>query len=421
VLSGDIPVDIPRKAARSRRRWVYGAAAVAVLALATVALARVGPAAPGVDGGTLWTDTVRRGDMARQVRGPGTLVAEDIRWISAVTQGRVESKLVQPGTAVSVGTVLLTLSNPDVERQALEAQRQLTAAQAELTTLRNNLQNQLLTQQGTVAQVQALYNQARRQAESAEGLARQNMVSAQELAKARDDAADLQTRLGVERQRLEFQGRSMQQQIAAQQSQVSMLRRLADFNQGQIVSMQVRSPNAGVLQELPIELGQWVNSGATLAKVVQPGRLKAVLRISETQARDLAVGQKASIDTHNGVVPGHVARIDPASQNGTVAVDVALDAPLPRGARPDLSVDGTVEIDRLANVLYVGRPSYGQAEGSLAMFRVMPGGGEARRVTVRLGRGSASTVEVLSGLNPGDVVILSDMSQYEGNERLKLR
>ena len=308
-------MDIPRKAVRSRRRWVVGAAAVAVLALATLALARV------------------------------------------VTQGRVESKGVQPGTPVAVGTVLLTLSNPDVERQALEAQRQLTAAQAELTTLRTNLQNQLLTQQGTVAQVQALYNQARRQAESAEGLARQEMVSAQELAKARDDAADLQTRLGVERQRLEFQGRSMQQQLAAQQSQVSMLRRLADFNQGQIASMQVRSPNAGVLQELPIELGQWVNSGATLAKVVQPGRLKAVLRIPETQARDLAVGQKASVDTHNGVVPGHVARIDPASQNGTVTVDVALDAPLPRGARPDLSVDGTVEIDRLANVLYVGRPA----------------------------------------------------------------
>jgi len=414
-------VDIPRKAVKSRRRWVFGAAAIAVLALATAALARVGPAAPTVESATLWTDTVRRGDMARQVRGPGTLVAEDIRWISAVTQGRVESKLVQPGTAVTPGTVLLTLSNPDVERQALEAQRQLTAAQAELTTLRNNLQNQLLTQQGTVAQVQAQYNQARRQAESAEGLASQNMVSAQELAKARDDAADLQTRLAVERQRLEFQRSSMRQQLAAQESQVSMLRRLAEFNQGQIASMQVRSPSAGVLQELPVELGQWVNSGATLAKVVQPGRLKAVLRISETQARDLTVGQKASVDTHNGVVPGHVARIDPAAQNGTVTVDVALDAPLPRGARPDLSVDGTIEIDRLANVLHVGRPSYGQAEGSLAMFVVQPGGGEARRATVRLGRGSASTVEVLSGLNPGDVVILSDMSPYEGNDRVRLR
>lgn len=413
-------MDIPRKAAKSRRRWVYGAAAIAVLALATAALARVGPAAPTVDAATLWTDTVRRGDMARQVRGPGTLVAEDIRWISAVTQGRVESRGVQPGTAVTPGTVLLTLSNPDVERQALEAQRQLTAAQAELTTLRNDLQNALLTQQGTVAQVQAQYNQARRQAESAEGLARQDLVSTQELARARDDAADLQTRLGVERQRLDFQQRSMQQQLAAQESQVSMLRRLAEFNQGQIASMQVRSPSAGVLQELPVEMGQWVNSGATLAKVVQPGRLKAALRISETQARDLTVGQKASVDTHNGVIPGHVVRIDPAAQNGTVTVDVALDAPLPRGARPDLSVDGTIEVDRLANVLYVGRPSYGQAEGGLAMFVVQPGGGEARRASVRLGRGSASSVEVLSGLNPGDVVILSDMSQYEGMGRVRL-
>jgi multidrug resistance efflux pump len=414
-------VDIPRKAVKSRRRWVIGAAASAGIALATLALTRVGPAAPSVDRATVWTDTVRRGDMARQVRGPGTLVAEDIRWISAVTQGRVESKLVQPGTSVAAGAVLVTLSNPDVERQALEAQRQLTAAQAQLTTLRNDLQNQLLTLQGTVAQVQAQYNQARRQAESAEGLARQNMVSAQELAKARDDAADLGTRLEVERQRLDFQRRSNQQQVAAQESQVAMLRRLAEFNQGQIASMQVRSPSAGVLQELPVELGQWVNSGATLAKVVQPGRLKAVLRISETQARDLTVGQKASVDTHNGVVPGHVARIDPAAQNGTVTVDVALDAPLPRGARPDLSVDGTIEIDRLANVLYVSRPSYGQAESSLAMFRLVPGSSEARRVTVRLGRGSASTVEVLSGLNPGDVVILTDMSEFEGNDRVRLK
>jgi multidrug resistance efflux pump len=414
-------VDIPRKAVKSRRRWVIGAAASAGIALATLALTRVGPAAPTVDRATVWTDTVRRGDMARQVRGPGTLVAEDIRWISAVTQGRVESKLVQPGTSVAAGAVLVTLSNPDVERQALEAQRQLTAAQAQLTTLRNDLQNQLLTLQGTVAQVQAQYNQARRQAESAEGLARQNMVSAQELAKARDDAADLGTRLEVERQRLDFQRRSNQQQVAAQESQVAMLRRLAEFNQGQIASMQVRSHSAGVLQELPVELGQWVNSGATLAKVVQPGRLKAVLRISETQARDLTVGQKASVDTHNGVVPGHVARIDPAAQNGTVTVDVALDAPLPRGARPDLSVDGTIEIDRLANVLYVSRPSYGQAESSLAMFRLVPGSSEARRVTVRLGRGSASTVEVLSGLNPGDVVILTDMSEFEGNDRVRLK
>ena len=414
-------MDIPRKPAKSRRRWIYGVAAVAAVATVTLALTRIGPAAPTVERASLWTDTVRKGDMTRQVRGPGTLVAENIRWISAVTQGRVESKVLQPGTPVAAGAVLLTLSNPDVERQALEAQRQLTAAQAELTTLRTNLQNGLLTQQGTVAQVQAQHNQAQRQAQSAEALARQNMVSTQELAKARDDAADLQTRLDVERQRLEFMRRSNQQQVAGQESQVAMLRRLAEFNQGQIASMQVRSPGAGVLQELPVELGQWVNSGATLAKVVQPGRLKAVLRISETQARDLTVGQRASIDTHNGVVPGHVVRIDPAAQNGTVTVDVALDAALPRGARPDLSVDGTVEIDRLQNVMYVGRPNYGQAESSLAMFRVVPGGGQAERVNVRLGRGSAGTVEVLDGLNPGDIVILTDLSEFESQPRLRIR
>jgi len=413
-------VDIPRKPAPSRRRWVYGAAAIAVLALVALALTRISPAAPSVDAATVWTDTVRRGDMAREIRGPGTLVAEDIRWISAVTQGRVETKLVQPGTTVAAGAVLVTLSNPDVERQALEAQRQLTAAQAELTTLQTNLQNQLLTQEGNVAQIQALANQAQRQAESAEGLAHENLVSAQELAKARDDAADLHTRLTVERQRIDFMRRSMGQQIAGQQSQVAMLRRLSDFNQGQIASMQVRSPSAGVLQELPVELGQWVNSGATLAKVVQPGRLKAVLRISETQARDLTLGLRATVDTHNGVVPGHVVRIDPAAQNGTVTVDVALDAPLPRGARPDLSIDGVVEIDRLQNVLSVGRPNYGQAESELAMFRVAPGVGSASRVQVRLGRGSASRVEVLRGLNPGDVVILSDMSEYESNARVRL-
>ncbi|HEX8829633.1 MAG TPA: HlyD family efflux transporter periplasmic adaptor subunit [Longimicrobium sp.] len=415
-------MDIPRKPApRNRKYAVYGGAAILGLVIVTAALTRMGPAAPTVDRATLWMDTVRQGEMMRQVRGPGTLVAENIRWISAVTQGRVERKLVQPGTQVQAGTVLITLSNPDVERQALEAQRQLTAAQAELTTLRTNLQNQLLTQQGTVAQVQALHNQAQRQAQSAEALARENMVSQQELAKARDDAADLRTRLGVERQRLEYMRGSMRQQIAGQESQVAMLRRLAEFNQGQIASMQVRSPQDGVLQELPVELGQWVNSGATLAKVVQPGSLKAVLRIPETQARDLAVGQPASVDTRNGVVAGRVVRIDPAAQNGTVTVDVALTGPLPRGARPDMSVDGTVDLERLGNVLHVGRPAYGQAESTVGMFRLLPGGREAERVNVSLGRGSASTVEVLRGLAPGDVVILSDLSQYDSSNRLRIR
>jgi HlyD family secretion protein len=414
-------VDIPRKAAKSRRQWIWAVSAVGVLALATWAFARLEPAAPGVERATVWTGTVKRGDMVRQVRGPGTLVAENIRWISAVTQGRVERKLVQPGQTVTAGTVLVELSNPDVDRQALDAQRQLTAAQADLTTLRSNLENQRLTQEATVAQVQAQYNEAERQSRSAEGLAAQNMVSSQELARARDNASDLRTRLSVERKRLEFMGASMRQQLAAQESQVAMLRRMTEFNQRQIASMQVRAVTDGVLQELPVELGQWVNSGQTLAKVVQPGRLKAVLRIPETQAKDITVGQMASIDTRNGVVRGRVTRMDPSAQNGTVGVDVALEGALPRGARPDLSVDGTIDIERLTNVLYVERPAYGQAESSVGLFKILPGGKEAVRVTVRLGRASASTIEVQQGLAPGDQIILSDMSQHETADRVRLQ
>jgi multidrug resistance efflux pump len=414
-------LDIPRTNVRKTRRWGWIAAGVAALLVVSVALAKVRPAAPSVDSATVFRDTVRRGEMLRQVRGPGTLVSQDIRWISAVTQGRVERKLVEPGTTVASGTVLVVLSNPDVERSALEAQRQLTAAQAELTTLRVTLQDQLLGQESSASQLQAQYNDAVRQARSADGLAQRELISRQELERAKDNAEDLRTRLGVERERLAQQRASLQQQLAAQQSQVEMLRRLSTFSQQQIASMQVRSPQDGVLQELPVELGQWVQSGAILAKVVQPGRLKAVLRIPETQARDLALGQPASVDTHNGVVAGHVVRIDPAAQNGTVTVDVALDGPLPRGARPDLSVDGTIDFERLHDVLYVGRPAYGQAEGSLAMFRVLPGGHEAERVMVTLGRGSASSIEIRAGARAGDVLILSDMSQYESYPRVRLK
>jgi multidrug resistance efflux pump len=414
-------LDIPRTNVRKTRRWGWIAAGVVALLVVSVALAKVRPAAPSVDSATVFRDTVRRGEMLRQVRGPGTLVSQDIRWISAVTQGRVERKLVEPGTTVASGTVLVVLSNPDVERSALEAQRQLTAAQAELTTLRVTLQDQLLGQESSASQLQAQYNDAVRQARSADGLAQRELISRQELERAKDNAEDLRTRLGVERERLAQQRASLQQQLAAQQSQVEMLRRLSTFSQQQIASMQVRSPQDGVLQELPVELGQWVQSGAILAKVVQPGRLKAVLRIPETQARDLALGQPASVDTHNGVVAGHVVRIDPAAQNGTVTVDVALDGPLPRGARPDLSVDGTIDFERLHDVLYVGRPAYGQAEGSLAMFRVLPGGHEAERVMVTLGRGSASSIEIRAGARAGDVLILSDMSQYEAYPRVRLK
>ncbi len=414
-------MDVPRPKKSKRARWVIGAAGLGVLVAATVALARLDPAAPGVERATVWTDTVRRGDMLRQVRGPGTLVAEDIRWVPAVVPGRVERKLVLPGTMVKAGTVLAELSNPDVERQALEARRQLAGAESDLATLRSNLESARLTQEATVATVRNQLREAERQAKAAEGLSAQKMVSQQELDRARDNAEELRVRLGVEQRRLAFTTQSMRSQIAAQQSQLGILRTLTQFQQKQIDAMQVRAGSDGVLQELSVEPGQWVNSGTTLARVVQPGRLKAVLRIPETQAKDLVVGLPASVDTRNGIVRGRVVRIDPSVQNGSVAIDVTLEGPLPRGARPDLSVDGTVDIERLTNVMYVGRPAYGQAESTVSMFRLDPAGSEAARIPVKLGRGSASTVEVVSGLKPGDIVILSDMSAYDASERVKLK
>ncbi|HEX8430437.1 MAG TPA: HlyD family efflux transporter periplasmic adaptor subunit, partial [Longimicrobium sp.] len=309
-------MDVARPKKSKRSRYVYGAAGVAVLAMATVALARMKPAAASVERATVWTDTVRRGEMLRQVRGPGTLIAEDIRWVPAVVPGRVERKLVLPGTAVKAGAVLVELSNPDVERQALEARRQLAAVESDLATLRSNLESQRLTQEAGVATVRAQHREALRQARAAEGLAAQKLASEQELQKARDNAEEIAIRLSVEERRLRFLGESMRSQIAAQQGQLSILRTLAAFQQTQIESMQVRAASDGVLQELSVEPGQWVNSGTTLAQVVQPGRLKAVLRIPETQAKDLVVGLPASVDTRNGIVRGRVVRIDPSVQNG---------------------------------------------------------------------------------------------------------
>lgn len=415
-------MDIPRKPTnKRRRRWLLASAGIAVVLLLTVALSRLEPAAPTVDRNTVWTDTVERGTMLRQVRGPGTLTAEETRWIPAVTPGRIEAKRVQPGTVVTPETVILDLSNPDVERQALEAERQLASARAELTNLRATLENQRLNQEATVATTRSQLREARRQMQAQEGLAAQNMAAPMELARVRDQAAEMEERLAIEQKRLRFQEQSVKAQLAAQQSQIQMLSTLAAFQRRQVESMQVRAGAAGVLQEMPVEVGQWVTSGATLAKVVQPGRLKAVLRIPETQAKDVVIGQAASVDTRNGVVRGRVVRIDPAVQNGTVTVDLALEGPLPKGARPDLSVDGTIDIERLDDVLYLGRPAYGQPESTVGLFRLGPDDTEATRINVQLGRGSASTIEVRQGLKPGDVVILSDMSAWDTAERVRLK
>jgi multidrug resistance efflux pump len=414
-------MDIPRQKKPNRRRLVLIIAGVALVVATTVALARLEPAAPTVDRATIWTDTVRQGPMVRQVRGNGNLVPEQIRYITTLTPGRVERVLARPGTVVEPGTVLLELSNPDVHIQALQAEQQLTAAEAQLVNLRTSLEDQRLMQEAAVAAARSEYEEALRQIKANEELAREGLIASMELSRARDRAAELEIRLNVEQKRLELLTASIDDQLAVQREQVQRLRAIAEFQRSQVESMTVRAGADGVLQELSLEVGQWVVPGENLAVVAQPGRLKAVLRIPETQAKDVVLHQPATIDTRNGVVPGKVMRIDPAVQNGTVAVEVALEGPLPPGARPDLSIDGTIEVERLDDVLFVGRPAYGQAESTIGLFKLEPGGKSAVRVTVRLGRSSVSTIEVVDGLQPGDVVILSDMSQWDSYDRVRLR
>lgn len=414
-------MDIPRVSKPKRTKWVLGGAGLLVVLVTTIALARMEPAAPSVDRAGVWMDTVERGTMVRQVRGPGTLVPEQIRYISAVTAGRVERVLAQPGTTVTPETELLVLSNPDVQLQAMEAQRQVAGSEANLANLRATLENQRLTQEAAVATVRSQYREAMRQVQANRQMAQRGLIAEMDLKRSEDTAEELAARLEIEQKRLNFIEESMKAQLASQLGEVERLRGLSSFQQGYVHSLRVTAGATGVLRELPLQEGEWVNPGTRLAVVVQPGRLRAELRIPETQARDIAVGQRASIDTRNGIVPGRVVRIDPAVQNGTVTVDVTLEGELPRGARPDLSVDGTIEIERLENVLYVGRPAYGQAESTVGLFRLDPGGSVARRVNAQLGRSSVNTIEVVNGLQEGDVIILSDMSQWDSYDRVKLK
>jgi multidrug efflux pump subunit AcrA (membrane-fusion protein) len=414
-------VDIKRAPQKKTKRYFYIAAGVVAVAGLTVGLGSIEPAAPTVERGPLWIDTVKKGEMVRQVRGPGTLVPEQIFYLSAVTAGRIERIHHRPPDKVADTTLLMELSNPDVQLQSLEAQRQLTAAQGQLVSLRTNLQTQRLNQAAVVAQVKAQAQEAERQAEMARTLGKDKLLSPMEQQRLLDAATETKTRLEIEEQRLDLMSKSIEDEISLQAAQVERLRAVARFQENNVQSMKVRAGNAGVLQELPFELGQWVTPGQVLARVAQPGRLKAVLRIPETQAKDVALGQSASIDTRNGIVPGRVFRIAPSSQNGTVTVEVSLEGQLPPGARPDLSVDGTIEIERLEDVLHVGRPAYGQAESTVGLFRVDPDGKSASRVNVKLGRSSVNTIEVVSGLNPGDLVIISDMSAWDSHEKVRLR
>ena len=414
-------MDIQRAPAqKGRKQLIYGGIALAAVLATTLGLRGLKPAAPKVDRAAVWIDSVQRGPLVIEVRGPGTLVPERIRYISAVTAGRVERRLAEPGQEVKPETVLLELSNPDVQLEALESERQLTVAQADRVNLRANLRSQLLNQEAVVAAARAAYLDARRTAEASEGLAKQELISSMEASRAKDRVEELDTRFKVESERLEVMTSAADSQIVLQLAQVGRLTAVTDFQRGRVRSMVVKAGANGILQELPLEVGQWAQSGATLARLVEPGKLKAVLRIPETQAKDVVLGQPAAIDTRNGIVQGKVMRIDPAVQNGTVTVDVSLEGELPRGARPDLSVDGTIQVERLDNVLHVGRPAYGQGNSAIGLFKLVGDGTEAVRVNVRLGRTSVNTVEILGGLQPGEKVIISDMSRWDAYERVRV-
>jgi HlyD family secretion protein len=414
-------VDIPRAPTKNRKRYVQGGIAVGGLILVTILLASLKPAAPSVDREIVSLDGVRRGVMVREVRGPGTLVPEHIRWISALTPARVERILVQPGTPVQSGTLLLELANPDVQIEALDAQRQLTAAEGELVNLRTSLHGARLTQSGVVAQTRSEYLSAKRAAAVADSLEIIGGLSRNDVSLAREKASELEARYDIEKQRLDLLTSTVDSQLAVQREQVVRLRAITAFRLSRLSSLQVRPGEDGVLTELNLQPGQWVVPGTILAKVVQPGKLKAVIRIPETQAPGLAIGQLASVDTRTGFVVGHVVRIDPSAQEGTVTVDIALDGALPDGARPDIGVDATITLERLSDVLYTGRPAYGQPNSTVGMFKLVEGGRYAVRVPVKVGRTSVNAIEIVQGLAAGDSVILSDMSRYDNVERVKLK
>ncbi len=414
-------MDIKREPRRKTKRWVYLGVGIVAVVVITVALGRLGPAAPGVDRTSVWTDVVKRGEMVRQVRGPGSLVPEQVRYIAALTAGRVERRLVEPGTVVDSATVLLELSNPDVEIQALDAQRQLTAEEARLADLRTRLEDQRLSQEGLVATVRAQYREAMRNVSRDEELAGRGLLSGIDLQTSRDKAEELEKRLEIEQQRLAVMTDAVETQLSAQRAQVERLRSIAVFKENLVASMKVVAGVSGMLADLQWEAGQWVRPGDELARIVQPGRLRAEVRIPETQARDVAIGQLALIDTRNDTIRGRVSRIDPAVQGGSVTVDVRLEGELPKEARPDLSIDGTIEIERLTDVLYVSRPTYGQANSLVGLFKVVEDGDAAVRVSVRLGRASVNTIEIIEGLIEGDEVIVSDMSTWDEHDRVRLR
>ena len=425
-------MDIPRGKEVARRKLVRRiliiTAGVASIPLITWGLSRLKPAAPEVEMATLWPDTVKRGPMVREVRGLGKLVVEEYRWIPAQFDGRIEKINFLPGSKLHANDVLMVLSNPDMELAANDLEWQVKQAQANYTNLKVTLESSQLQQKSTTEQVRSDLLQAGLTAERDEQLTKAGLKSDLETRLSVAKAEELKTRYALSKQQLDISGQSIQAQLDSQKVQIEKLQAAYVLKKKQVEQLVIRAGADGVLQQLgaggaaaPLEVGQRVVPGTILAKVAQPSRLKAELLIPETQAKDVTIGQVASIDTRNGIVPGHVFRKDPAAVNGTIAVDVKLEGALPEGAVPDLSVDGTITIEKLADVVYVARPVIGQAGAKITLFKLDPDGKEATRVPVALGRSSVNTIEVVDGLKVGDRVILSDMSAWDAHNRIRLK
>jgi len=418
-------MDIERpefKKQKRRRQIIWMSVAAIVLGAVTLGISRLKPAAPTVERATIWTDTVKRGSMLRQVRGLGSLIPshEDVQQIPAETEATVIRILQLPGSQVKPDTVLVEMTNPQLEQEALDAQLQVRAAQAEYDSLKVKLQSDLMTQKAGAATVNAAYNEAQRQAQTDKSLYDLGVISGLAAKASAGKAQELVTRNQIEDDRLKINEQAIKSELAVQQAKADQMRALAELKQKQLDRLRVRAGVEGVLVELPLNVGQHVLPGTELAKIVQPNHLMAELKIPETQARDVTIGEPASIDTHNGVIAGTVSRVDPAVQNGTVTVDVKLTGELPKGARPDLSVDGTIDLERLENVLYVGRPAFGQENSTISMFKLDPDGNTASRVQVKTGRASVNLIQIDSGLHEGDSVILSDMSRWDNTDRVRL-
>ncbi len=418
-------MDIARpefKTQKRRRQMMLAAAAVVAVTAVTIGVTRLKPAAPTVERGTVWTDTVKRGPMVRQVRGIGSLVPtqESVRQIPAETEATVVRIHMLPGSQVEANSILLEMSNPQTEQAAVDAQLQLKAAEAEYKSLRVKLESDLMNQKAGAATVNADHAQAQRQAETDKALYDLGVISGLAYKSSKGKADEFTTRKDLETQRLIANQKAIESQMAQQQAKVDQMRVLAQLKQKQLDALKVRAGIKGVLVDLPLQVGQHVLPGIMLAKVVEPNHLMATVKIAETQARDVQIGEPASVDTHNGVVAGTVMRVDPAVQNGTVTVDVKLTGELPKGARPDLSVDGTIDLERLDNVLYVGRPAFGQESSTISLFKLGPDGQGALRVPVKVGRASVNSIQVIEGLHEGDTVILSDMSRWDNTDRIRL-